>query len=382
MFLAGYLAATAYLIFRDDLIGAAAARNARLMHEYEDRIAALRANLDRVTSRQLLDQQAIESKIAELLEREEILRNRSGRIGGLVDRARRDGLVGEPAPATEARDPIATGAVPPPQAATPFAGSPLFASAMDLRGTREKAEPEPGMPDIADIAATETMFAQVAGRIDAIDAGQRAMIDEIRTAAGRRAAGIAAIMRKLDIPVPESMPGAVGGPFIPAEISLPFAAQIDALDESLAALDAMSARLSAVPLGNPAPATQVSSAFGTRIDPFLGRPAMHSGIDFRAAEGTEVKATADGTVIDAGRNGGYGNMVEIEHENGLTTRYAHLGRILVKEGDRVLRGATIGLSGTTGRSTGPHLHYEVHRAGGAVDPARFLKAGRELAKLP
>ena len=92
-----------------------------------------------------------------------------------------------------------------------------------------------------------------------------------------------------------------------------------------------------------------------------------------------VQATGSGTVVTAGRTGGYGNLVEIDHGSGLSTRYAHLSRVLVKAGDTVDAGETIGLSGSTGRSTGPHLHYEVRRNGRASDPARFLSAGNKLS---
>jgi murein DD-endopeptidase MepM/ murein hydrolase activator NlpD len=104
-------------------------------------------------------------------------------------------------------------------------------------------------------------------------------------------------------------------------------------------------------------------------------------MDFRATTGDPVKATAYGKVISSGRNGGYGNMVEIDHGNGLTTRYAHMSRLLVSEGDEVEPGATIGLAGSTGRSTGPHLHYEVRKDSGAVDPAAFIRAGRKIEDL-
>jgi murein DD-endopeptidase MepM/ murein hydrolase activator NlpD len=105
---------------------------------------------------------------------------------------------------------------------------------------------------------------------------------------------------------------------------------------------------------------------------------MHAGVDFRQKTGSEVKATGKGVVIHAGTAGGYGLMVEIDHGNGITTRYGHLSKILVKEGDVVDAGDLIALSGSTGRSTGPHLHYEVRRNGNAVDPMRFLNAGLKL----
>ena len=103
-------------------------------------------------------------------------------------------------------------------------------------------------------------------------------------------------------------------------------------------------------------------------------------MDFRAPVGTHVQATAPGTVVRAGRNGGYGRMVEIDHGNGFSTRYAHLSRIVVKPRQKIRTGDVVGESGSTGRSTGPHIHYEVRRNGDAVDPLRLLKAGKTVAQ--
>ena len=105
---------------------------------------------------------------------------------------------------------------------------------------------------------------------------------------------------------------------------------------------------------------------------------MHAGVDFRAPSGHPVRAAAAGRVTMARRNGGYGNMVEIDHGRGMTTRYAHLSAILVKSGQRVRPGQIIGRVGSTGRSTGPHLHYETRVNDRAVDPERFLRAGVKL----
>jgi murein DD-endopeptidase MepM/ murein hydrolase activator NlpD len=118
-----------------------------------------------------------------------------------------------------------------------------------------------------------------------------------------------------------------------------------------------------------------------RTDPFRRRPAMHTGIDFRAPTGQPARATAGGTVISAGYNRGYGNMVEIDHGNGLTTRFAHLSKVLVKKGQTIAKGDTVGQTGSTGRSTGPHLHYEVRVNGRAIDPMTFIRAGDQLSPL-
>jgi murein DD-endopeptidase MepM/ murein hydrolase activator NlpD len=117
-----------------------------------------------------------------------------------------------------------------------------------------------------------------------------------------------------------------------------------------------------------------SSNFGPRIDPFTGQRALHDGIDFPAERGTPIQAAASGKVVFAGTAPEYGKMVDIDHGNGLVTRYAHASRLLVKEGDVVVAGQPIAAVGTTGRSTGPHLHFEVRQNGVPQNPARFLTA--------
>jgi len=130
----------------------------------------------------------------------------------------------------------------------------------------------------------------------------------------------------------------------------------------------------AMPTMMPVSAPFNASGFGYRIDPFTGQQAMHEGIDFITDIGTPVVAAAGGVVQFAGFHPQYGNMIDIDHGNDLVTRYAHLSKVLVKEGDLVQRGRHIADSGNTGRSTGPHLHFEVRFRGAAQNPTRFLLA--------
>lgn len=120
-------------------------------------------------------------------------------------------------------------------------------------------------------------------------------------------------------------------------------------------------------------AGRVSSAYGWRGDPLHGRTKFHGGIDLAARYGTEVPAAADGTVVSAGEQGGYGLTVVVKHRDGFQTRYAHLSAIDVREGDPVSKGALLGRVGSTGRSTGPHLHFEVLQGGERIDPGQFVR---------
>jgi len=134
-----------------------------------------------------------------------------------------------------------------------------------------------------------------------------------------------------------------------------------------------------VPTQQPVLAGQVGSAFGWRIDPFTGRSALHTGLDFQAEPGTSILAAAGGVVVAQEHHPQYGNMVEIDHGNDLITRYAHASRLWVKKGDLIKRGQRVAEVGSTGRSTGPHLHFEVLVQGVPQDPRKFLAAGRSPA---
>ena len=130
------------------------------------------------------------------------------------------------------------------------------------------------------------------------------------------------------------------------------------------------------PSGWPVENGWISSLFGRRIDPFTGRIAHHAGIDFAARAGTDVLSVAAGIVTEAGDRFGYGRIVEINHGNGYVTRYGHNSQVLVKAGDKVNKGQRIALMGSTGRSTGPHVHFEVLYNGSVVNPERYIQAAR------
>lgn len=177
---------------------------------------------------------------------------------------------------------------------------------------------------------------------------------------------------------------AQGGPLIEAKDPRALAAMLD-VDEDFArriqrvanehaAYRGMAAGTKKLPLGLPADVTR-TSGYGVRLDPFTRAPAFHQGLDFSGPSYSAVFATGPGVVSFTGVRNGYGNVVEIDHGQGFKTRYAHLATALVTVGERVAIGQKIGGIGTTGRSTGPHLHYEVWVNGRAQNPARFLRAG-------
>ena len=137
-------------------------------------------------------------------------------------------------------------------------------------------------------------------------------------------------------------------------------------------------RKSMVPTQQPVSDASLGSSFGWRIDPFTGRSALHTGLDFSADPGTPILSAAGGVVVTQEHHPAYGNMIEIDHGNDLISRYAHASRVFVKKGDLIKRGQKIAEVGTTGRSTGPHLHFEVLVQGIQQDPQKFLAAGERL----
>jgi murein DD-endopeptidase MepM/ murein hydrolase activator NlpD len=181
---------------------------------------------------------------------------------------------------------------------------------------------------------------------------------------------------------------AIGGPEVEAFVGE--GPTVPTLDDLLASLDATigdrSRQLAAletlilsrelarqlVPGGRPVESGYISSFFGQRADPFTGESAFHAGLDFAGAPGTRVLAVADGVVSYAGRDKGYGKLIEITHGGGYVTRYAHNASVLVQPGQTVRRGDAIALMGSTGRSTGPHVHFEVLRDGRPVNPMSFV----------
>jgi murein DD-endopeptidase MepM/ murein hydrolase activator NlpD len=161
--------------------------------------------------------------------------------------------------------------------------------------------------------------------------------------------------------------------------------QVESRNDMLGVLDAQlfeqAVKKRLLPTMMPVAASYNASSFGRRIDPFTGQWAMHEGIDFLADQGSPVTAAASGIVQFAGFHPQYGYMIDLDHGNDLVTRYAHLSKLFVKEGEVVQRSKRIALSGNTGRSTGPHLHFEVRFRGVAQNPARFVSANGTIAQV-
>ncbi len=374
----GYLLATSYLVLRDDLIGATVARQARLQHAYEDRISALRAQVDRITSRQMLDQQLVESKVAELIDRQEELTARNGMILPLLEKAAGEDALPVRGPVPLTKPDIRAG-MPLENAFAPTATA--SAAALALSGLAQK-NPLADEQRLSTADRADLLFVKINRSLRDIEDQQLRKIRSVKENAYKTADAIVSALKEAGLPIdPDYGSSDVGGPLVPVGADDPFEAEVEELDDALTKLDGIRRAAVQLPIANPAPGQSVTSGFGVRRDPLIGRPAFHAGIDFRAAVGVQVRASGAGTVVKAGWNGGYGRMVEIDHGKGLTTRYAHLSRIKVAEGATVAAGAVIGLAGSSGRSTGPHLHYEVRRNGKATNPVRYISAGKAIKDL-
>ncbi len=177
----------------------------------------------------------------------------------------------------------------------------------------------------------------------------------------------------------KKLPEGQGGPFIAFDAAA-FDKEEKELIGDIDRLMLLRDIVQTLPTSKPVRNAKLMSPFGMRSDPFNGRPAMHTGLDLSAPDGASIYATNAGRITFTGWKGAYGNTVDVDHGLGISTRYGHLSQILVKEGDRVRKGQVIGIQGSTGRSTGSHLHYEVRYNDRPLNPAKFLKAGEYVSQ--
>ncbi len=406
---------TFYVAFHDDLIGAIFARQVEMKAAYEDRLAEARARLDEAASRQLLERNSFKGKVNEVISRQARLEQRGAMVAALAEtETRNPSLAGRRQAVTFRNPPDALSAIQalgPATAAGASADGAVRAYApvpepdvgpravkphpIDESGETLSALPSDAPLTTASVARAadnldpSARLALVDRSLDRIESNQTKALAVIDRAAEHSATRNAAIVTETGLdPAKLSLPhgeGGVGGPYIPAEID-PNAPSLDPalmrVARDVATAERLKALLSFVPLRMPLSGDpSLTSGFGYRVDPFLGRLALHPGVDLAEAYGAEIHAAAAGRVVHAGPAGGYGIMVEIDHGNGLATRYAHMSEALVEEGQAVDKGAVLGRLGSTGRSTGPHLHYEVRVDGEPVDPERYLRAGADLAAM-
>lgn len=379
-------AATAtYFAFRDDVLTRLIARQAEMQYAYEDRISELRARIDRTTSRQLLDQEQYDQKLSQILRRQALLESRANALSAMPDTSA-TGSIKAPARASQMND-TGPSAIPKP---SPINDTVIFVAPPDREARLESRAPPAANKQVefAKAQGTDSVLVNLQTALDKVEGRQTAALSSVEDNYESRMRRMRGVISDLGLNVAHleaaAPRGGIGGPFVPVRPPSnadTFERQIYRINLTRTQIDKLTRTLSLVPYRKPVVGNvEFSSGFGVRSDPFLGRPAMHTGLDFRASTGDPVRVTANGRVVNAGWSGGYGRMVEVDHGNGLSTRYGHLSEINVKVGEQVKIGQVIGAVGSTGRSTGPHLHYETRIGGEAVDPQKFLRAGVRLAQ--
>lgn len=389
LLLLGGLGCGLYLALHDDLVAEMMRRQGAMQYAYEDRIEALRQELARQGENARAEQARLDTRLHDLFAREARLETHGAVVAGLAGEA-------APVAARPALPAEITGSVAPP----PPAAALGYAPADKPRPVRERPaagptdEVRPGRAEDHAALLDDPLLplgerlASADQTLDRVERAQGEALARLGAATQRRAARIRAVIEEAGLSperfLPKAAPAGVGGPFVPLPAG-PDGAFLRAaadLRGALATTAALDGALGRAPLAAPLLGRmEVTSPFGPRTDPFLGRPALHTGVDLREGYGTDIRATGAGRVVFAGTAGGYGNMVEVDHGHGLTSRYAHMGGIAVAEGQSVARGSVLGYVGATGRATGPHLHYEVRIDGEPVDPTRFLASADRLASL-
>jgi murein DD-endopeptidase MepM/ murein hydrolase activator NlpD len=333
-------AATHLLLTQPVETSALASRGERALR---DRIAELKTELVRVTSRSAVEKETFGTRLDALMRRQAEIEDRQKELDTLEGGAK------------AAADPV-----------------PQRQSRIELR---EDGSTHPLRQSIARAEAAQAQQA----------AWQKTRTAALRTSLESEKTALISVSDRVGVTPPlkvQPIEAGLGGPFLPLPLARPGSDETADLERVVALADSVSNLrngLDSVPVRNPAAGARVSSRFGERSDPFLHEPAFHSGEDFVMAIGAPVRATASGKVTSAGWAGGYGMMVEIDHGNGLSTRYGHMSEIDVKVGAEVTAGSQIGRVGSTGRSTGAHLHYETRIEGRPVNPERFIHAADGLS---
>ena len=340
------------LLMSPDIAALVHGQTAATLDAYQERIAQLRLEVDKLHSRQYAQTGDINLELQELAQQQEVLAEQHQYVKALAAKAAELGIA---TAVTTGGKPDDGSAAAPPALTTGEAGP----AAIEQAGHQLRVMMDESRNALAAISAEATSSTkQILGSLGAV--------------------GI-----KPNLPAGDDGAG-IGGPFLPAgQDAADAATMVDdanavalALSRYKDARDAIASAPIHMPVAGP---ERVSSGFGDRTDPFTGRAAFHPGIDFPWPTGTTVMAAGDGKVIYVGQMSGYGNMIDIDHGGGIVTRYGHLSGFIAKQGDLVHTGTPIGRVGSTGRSTGPHLHFEVRRNDRPVDPAFYLAVGRQLA---
>ena len=386
-------AATFYILFRDEALVALAGRQVSLSRSYEARIATLDTEIERLRSIRFIDQERVERQLTDLSRVQRTIDARHTALSALAQSFSRmnNDVTGSipPSPATLKTTPAPPvpqpneNAKPRPLSDVILVEPPLKNAAMLQSRVYTPVATQAAAPDDAPMQREIAAIRQLLKRLGTEQADALNAIEtEFDERSGRARKVLAELGSSRLIAATRQTPVVpAGGPFIPLN-QVPedaFMRQVFRIRHVAAEHERLTKQFEGLPVLLPvAGDAEITSGFGTRVDPFLKQLAFHAGVDLRGDTGDPVRASAGGMVVFAGQHPAYGLMVEIDHGNGHSTRYAHLSAMLVKEGAFIKAGALLGKIGSTGRSTAPHLHYEVRVNGDAVDPRRYLRAGQRL----
>lgn len=359
--------ATVNVAFKDQVLALKERNQYRARLEYEDRIGEMRTTIDKLNRRLLLDQKAYLAKVDEVRFEHDRLVDRHEQLADFF----RQGWLPNPKGTTRQRK----------GSLSPQDGSTVQTASI----TKSPRAVDKFSRDFTSVDEAARPLVELRGYMAQMETREAALLNTVTGYVEEQSTRLSKVFRTLGVngdKIAKSSsykPEAVGGPFVAASAadlgSKVLAGRVSDLSTQLDRWETLKFQTTRLPLVKPMSANhETSSSFGLRKDPFRKKPAMHSGIDFRGQTGSAVRVTAPGTVIKAGWSGGYGKMVEVRHDGGITSRYAHLSIISVRTGQKVKSGDRIGKVGSTGRSTGPHLHYETRVGGRAIDPVRFWKA--------
>ena len=386
-------AVTFYLVYRDDALMYLVHRQTEMVQGYDAQLTALETEIERLKSLKLVDQERVDRAVLDLGRRQALVEQRQKELANIAAaKGSARAWPGEDVTGTIAPSgplpPSPPGAIPKP---SPISDTIIFMPPPDRSAALESRPVAPRTTRLGSLDSsdpTEVRMGELSRGLDRLQTRQAENLNRLEEVYEGTETRARTVLAELGVNTPPPSLAkrvlAIGGPLLPfISGEDPCEQQMTRVRSSAGMMAELGQLIERVPVRRPAPpGAELTSGFGPRLDPFVKQYAFHSGIDLKGEPGDVARATAAGRVTTASYQGGYGLLVEIDHGNGLATRYGHLSAIEVNEGQTVEVGEPVGRIGATGRSTGPHLHYEVRIAGEPVDPLRYLRAGVRLNGTP
>jgi murein DD-endopeptidase MepM/ murein hydrolase activator NlpD len=376
--LAGWSVVTLlYFMSQEEIAVRLLEKQARLKHSYEAEIRSLRARTELAGHQREAVRESLESKLSALLQRQASFEKRAAVVQTISERAGVE-VISLAEPATTGSAPAVV--IPGIPGASAYAPAPKQADSCPFQLRLRSIDPQDTLKP--QVQSLEDGLDRASRNLASLELQQLHALEHLMRSAQEQTAVLQTAFRSagIDPSKLEQPEAAMGGPVVPTSGNGgPFENLALRADASITRMQSLRRAATGLPFSEPLNGDlDLSSGFGYRIDPFTRTPALHTGLDLKAEAGSPVYATGSGRVVTAEWSGAYGNMVEIEHSNGVTSRYGHMSAILVSVGQTVALGGIVGRVGSTGRSTAHNLIYHTRIAGEGVDPRRFLRAGTQM----